>query len=139
MVSTAKIYLSRKMLRGLLVLLILATGLLITLLGCSTRSFGDLNQEMKYLVSGLAEKDKSVRNCVLSVMKGDGSFSWSGAAGPFFLDGLLPLSYYLPVPKQVVITYYYHFISISRQGSGSSTSTKDSSFFILNFPSDAVG
>jgi len=36
---------------------------------------------MAYLVSDLVENDESVRSCVLSVVKGDGSFSWSGAAG----------------------------------------------------------
>jgi hypothetical protein len=60
--------------------MIIAMALLITRLRCSTRSFDDLNQEMQYLVSDLVEKDESVRNCVLSMMKGDGSFSWSGAA-----------------------------------------------------------
>ena len=76
---------------------ILAAGLLITLLRCSTRSFGDLNQEMEYLVSGLVEKDKSVRNCVLSVMKGDGSFSWSGAAGIARQDGQVPMTKDTPI------------------------------------------
>jgi D-alanyl-D-alanine carboxypeptidase len=47
---------------------------------------------MEYLVSGLVEKDKSVRNCVLSVMKGDGSFSWSGAAGIASQDGQVPMN-----------------------------------------------
>ena len=42
---------------------------------------------MQFLVSDLVEKDQSVRNCVLSVMKGDGSFSWSGAAGIARQDG----------------------------------------------------
>jgi hypothetical protein len=70
--------------------IIMIAGLLTTLLRCSTRSFGDLNQEMEYLVSGLVEKDKSVRNCVLSVMKRDGSFSWLGAAALFFLTDYFP-------------------------------------------------
>ena len=68
-----------------------------TLLRCSTRSFDNLNQEMKYLVSGLVEKDKSVRNCVLSVMKGDGSFSWSGAAGIASQDGQVPMTKDTPI------------------------------------------
>jgi D-alanyl-D-alanine carboxypeptidase len=72
--------------------LIIATGLFIALSSCSTRHFDNLNQEMEYLVSGLVEKDKSVRNCVLSVMKGDGSFSWSGAAGIARQDGQVPMT-----------------------------------------------
>jgi len=64
-----------------LLLMIMAAGLFITQWKQSTSSFDDLNQEMQFLVSDFVTKDKSVRNCVLSVMKGDGSFSWSGAAG----------------------------------------------------------
>ena len=77
--------------------MIIAAGLFITRLRCSTPSFDDLNQEMQYLVSDLVEKDKSVRNCVLSVMKGDGSFSWSGAAGIASQDGQVPMSKDTPI------------------------------------------
>ncbi len=68
-----------------------------TLSRCSTRSFDNLDQEMEYLVSELVEKDKSVRNCVLSVMKGDGSFSWSGAAGIANQDGQVPMTKDTPI------------------------------------------
>jgi len=78
-------------------ILIMAAGLFIALCRCSTRSFDNLNQEMEYLVSGLVEKDKSVRNCVLSVMKGDGSFSWSGAAGIASQDGQVPMTKDTPI------------------------------------------
>ena len=78
-------------------ILMMAAGLLIALCSCSTRSFDNLNQEMEYLVSGLVEKDKSVRNCVLSVMKGDGSFSWSGAAGIASQDGQVPMTKDTPI------------------------------------------
>jgi CubicO group peptidase (beta-lactamase class C family) len=57
-----------------------------------TPSFNDLNQQMQYLVSDLVKKDKSVRNCVLSVTKGDGSFSWSGAAGIASQNGEVPMT-----------------------------------------------
>ena len=70
-----------------ILIIIIAAGLFITRLGCSPRSFDDLNHEMQFLVSDLVEKDQLVRNCVLSVMKGDGSFSWSGAAGIARQDG----------------------------------------------------
>ena len=78
-------------------ILIIAAGLFIALLRCSTRSFDNLNQEMEYLVSGLVEKDRSVRNCVLSVMKSDGSFSWSGAAGIASQDGQVPMTKDTPI------------------------------------------
>jgi CubicO group peptidase (beta-lactamase class C family) len=78
-------------------ILIIAAGLSMALFRCSTRSFDNLNQEMEYLVSGVVEKDKSVRNCVLSVMKGDGFFSWSGAAGIASQDGQVPMTKDTPI------------------------------------------
>ena len=49
------------------------------------------------MVSGLVERDKSVRNCVLSVMKRDGSFSWSGAAGIASQSGQVPMTKDTPI------------------------------------------
>jgi D-alanyl-D-alanine carboxypeptidase len=80
-----------------ILVIIILTVFFITRWRCSTRSFDDLNQEMQYLVSGLVEKDKSVRNCVLSVIKGDGSFSWSGAAGIADQNGQVPMSKDTPI------------------------------------------
>ena len=77
--------------------IILIAGLLTALLRCSTRSSGDLSQEMESLVSKLVEKDKSVKNCVLSVMKRDGSFSWSGAAGIANQEGQVPMTKDTPI------------------------------------------
>lgn len=78
-------------------IMIIAAGLIILRLRSSTPSFGNLNQTMQYLVSNLVEKDKSVKNCVLSVMKGDGSFSWSGAAGIASQDGQVPMTKDTPI------------------------------------------
>jgi len=80
-----------------LFLIIMAAGLFITQWKQSTSSFDDLNQEMQFLVSDLVAKDKSVRNCVLSVMKGDGSFSWSGAAGIASQKGQTPMTKDTPI------------------------------------------
>jgi CubicO group peptidase (beta-lactamase class C family) len=41
----------------------------------------DVGQQLQQVVSDTVANDPSVKNCVLSVMKGDGSFEWSGAAG----------------------------------------------------------
>jgi len=80
-----------------LLLIIMAAGLFITQWKQSTSSFDDLNQEMQFLVSDFVAKDKSVRNCVLSVMKGDGSFSWSGAAGIASQNGQTPMTKDTPI------------------------------------------
>lgn len=77
--------------------MIIAAGLIITRLRSSTPSFDNLNQEMEYLVSNLVAKDKSIKNCVLAVMKGDGSFSWSGAAGIASQDNQIPMTKDTPI------------------------------------------
>lgn len=63
----------------------------------STPSFDNLDQELQYLVSDVVERDGSVRNCVLSVVKGDGSFSWSGAAGVAGRDDQVPMTKDTPI------------------------------------------
>jgi CubicO group peptidase (beta-lactamase class C family) len=80
-----------------ILIILIAMGSLLTLANCSTPSFDNLNQEMEYLVSGLVEKDKSIRNCVLAVRKGDGSFSWAGAAGIASQDGQVPMTKDTPI------------------------------------------
>ena len=80
-----------------ILIMIIAAGFFITRLRLSTPSFDDLNQEMNYLVSDVVENDTSVRNCVFSVMKGDDSFSWSGAAGIAKQDGQVPMTKDTPV------------------------------------------
>jgi D-alanyl-D-alanine carboxypeptidase len=79
------------------VIMIVAAGLLIYWLRASSRSVENLNQEMGRLVSGLVEKDRSVRNCVLAVMKGDGSCSWAGAAGIASQQGQVPMTRDTPI------------------------------------------
>jgi D-alanyl-D-alanine carboxypeptidase len=81
----------------IIVIMIIAAGVVITWLRSTTPSFDNVNQELDYLVSNLVEKDKSIKNCVLSVMKGDGSFSWSGAAGIASQDGQVPMTKDTPI------------------------------------------
>jgi len=73
--------------------LVLAAGILVIPLSCMSRKpAADMNDEMQQLVTGLVERDKSVKNCVLSVMKGEGSFSWTGAAGIANQNGQVPMT-----------------------------------------------
>jgi D-alanyl-D-alanine carboxypeptidase len=76
---------------------LLVVGLLVTLFGCSNRTSDNLGNELQSLASGLVEGDKSVKNCVLSATKGDGSFSWSGAAGVACQDGNVPMTNDTPI------------------------------------------
>ena len=70
----------------------LIEGLSIAQMKLSTQPFDSLNQKLEFLVTELVEKDSSVRNCVLSVMKNDSSCFWSGAAGIASQENQLPMS-----------------------------------------------
>jgi CubicO group peptidase (beta-lactamase class C family) len=72
--------------------LVAAAGLLVTLSHCSTRSFDNPSREIGTLVSGFVQNDKSVKNCVLFVTKGDGSFTCSVAAGIAHEDSQAPMT-----------------------------------------------
>ncbi len=52
---------------------------------------------LQSIVSRLAGKDPSIRNCVLAVAKGDGSFAWSGAAGIAHQEGQVPMTADTPI------------------------------------------
>jgi D-alanyl-D-alanine carboxypeptidase len=74
----------------------LAVLVLVMLPSCvSRRPTTGAREDMQNLISGLL--DKSVKNCVLSVMKGDGSFSWSGAAGIAHQNGQVPMTEDTPI------------------------------------------
>mgnify|MGYP001207599058 CR=1 FL=1 len=70
----------------------LIEGLSIAQLKSSIQPFDSLNQKLEFLVTELVEKDSSVRNCVLSVMKNDSSYFWSGAAGIASQENQLPMT-----------------------------------------------
>jgi D-alanyl-D-alanine carboxypeptidase len=78
--------------------IVLAAGILVIPLSCMSRKpAADMNDEMQQLVTGLVERDKSVKNCVLSAMKGEGSFSWSGVAGIANQNGQVPMTKDTPI------------------------------------------
>ena len=80
-----------------ILLMTLLVELSIAQLKLPTRSSDSLNQKLEYLVSELVEKDNSVRNCVLSVLKNDSSYFWSGAAGIASQENQLPMTKETPI------------------------------------------
>jgi D-alanyl-D-alanine carboxypeptidase len=89
-----------------LVIVVIVAGLLLTGLNCSKSSSGDLNLELKQAVSELVEKDESVESCVLAVTKGDGSYSWAGAAGIANQDGQVPMTKDIPIYTASITKLY---------------------------------
>jgi D-alanyl-D-alanine carboxypeptidase len=57
----------------------------------------DLNRELQSIVEDSVQKDGSVKNCVLSVMAGDGSLVWSGAAGISRENAAVPMTSETPI------------------------------------------
>jgi D-alanyl-D-alanine carboxypeptidase len=76
---------------------IVVAGLFLTGFNCSNLSSNDLDTKLERSVSELVEKDTSVRNCVLVVAKGDGSYYWAGAAGIANQDGQVPMTKDTPI------------------------------------------
>ena len=95
------------------VLFVIAMVLLAGLPGCSTRAGDNPEHTMEALLTDLVQKDKSVKNCVLSVAKGDGSFSWSGAAGIAREDKQAPMGKETPI-YAASITKLYTAVAVMR-------------------------
>ncbi|NTU78578.1 MAG: beta-lactamase family protein [Chloroflexales bacterium] len=55
-------------------------------------SFASPAEDLSYRVTELVKNDRLIRNDVLYVLKGDGSFSWSGAAGIAQQEGQVPMT-----------------------------------------------
>ena len=77
--------------------LIMAMTLFLALTGCSGRPYSNFDQEMDTIVTRFVQNDKSVKNCALSVMKGDGTLSWSGASGIAHENGTAPMTKDTPI------------------------------------------
>jgi D-alanyl-D-alanine carboxypeptidase len=79
---------------------------LVSCLNRSNLSADDLNMKLEHLVSEQVGKGKPVENCVLAVMKGDGSYSWAGAAGIANQDGQAPMTKDTPIYIASVLKLY---------------------------------
>jgi D-alanyl-D-alanine carboxypeptidase len=77
-----------------------------TSLSCSNSSTDDINKKLGSLVTELVMKDKSIRNCVLAVMKADDSYSWAGAAGVARQDGQIPMTRDTPIFIASILKLY---------------------------------
>ena len=87
----------RKIITSIILIIVIVAGFIIIRSSLVTPSLENLNQKIKYIVSDLVENDKLIRNCVLSVMKGDGSFSWSGATGIANENSQVPMTKDTPI------------------------------------------
>jgi D-alanyl-D-alanine carboxypeptidase len=81
----------------LILLMIVAAGIILTVRQLTRPKFSKAKQELEYLVTDIVKSNKQIKNCVLFVKKGDGSFTWSGAAGIASQKGQVPMSTDTPI------------------------------------------
>jgi len=87
----------KRIIVSLVLILIIIAGLLIVFFRLTAPSFSNLDEEMEHIISNFVKENKSIKNCVLSIMKDDGSFSWSGGAGIANQDTQLPMTENTPI------------------------------------------
>jgi D-alanyl-D-alanine carboxypeptidase len=64
-----------------LLITIVIIGIFIISWRTNNNKLENTTQELEQIVNNLINENKQIKNCVLYVTKGDGSFTWSGAAG----------------------------------------------------------
>jgi D-alanyl-D-alanine carboxypeptidase len=89
-----------------LLIVVTVSGLLLTGINCSSPASADLNSDLQQTVSKFVENDKSIENCVLAVTKGDGSYSWAGAAGIASQANQVPMTRDTPIYFASVLKLY---------------------------------
>jgi D-alanyl-D-alanine carboxypeptidase len=94
-------------------IVVIVAGIIITVRQPKEISFDDENQELAYIVTNRVGDGKQIKNCVLAVMKGDGSLAWSGAAGIANQDAQAPMTSDTPI-YIASITKLYTAVAIMR-------------------------
>jgi D-alanyl-D-alanine carboxypeptidase len=89
-----------------IIIIIVGAGLFLANLNRPNLSSNDLNRKLEQLVSKTVEKDKSIRNYVLAVMKGDGSYSWVSATGIAYQDSQVLMTKDTPIYISSVTKLY---------------------------------
>jgi D-alanyl-D-alanine carboxypeptidase len=82
---------------SMLLVVMLAVGIVYIIKQLTKPSFDNVNQELEYLVKDQVKSSEHIKSCVVYVTRGDGSFTWSGAAGIAKQDGRVPMTKDTPV------------------------------------------
>lgn len=80
-----------------ILIVIAAAGTVITVRQLTKPSFANVDEELEYIVQDLVTSNKHIRNCLVYVTRGDGSFTYSGAAGIANQDGQVPMTKDTPI------------------------------------------
>ena len=88
---------NRGFILSLTALMIAAAGIIPAVRQLTRPKSGNAEQELERLVTDTVKSNKQIKNCVLFVKKGDGSFAWSGAAGIASQNGQVPMRKDTPI------------------------------------------
>jgi D-alanyl-D-alanine carboxypeptidase len=80
-----------------ILVVIVAVGIVLTVWQLTKPSFANVNQELEYIVNDQVKSNKHIKNCLVYVTRGDGSFTWSGAAGIAKQDDQVPMTKDTPI------------------------------------------
>jgi D-alanyl-D-alanine carboxypeptidase len=103
----------RKIILSTLLAVIILAGLAIAVWRLTRPTFSNASQELEYIVTDTVKSNKQIKNCALSVKKGDGSFTWSGAAGIASQDSQTPMTKDTPI-YLASVTKLYTAVAIMR-------------------------
>ena len=92
---------------------IITVGVAFTVWRLTRPTFSNANQELEYLVTDRVKSNKQIKSCALYLAKGDGSFTWSGAAGIANQAGQVPMNEDTPV-YLASITKIYTAVAIMK-------------------------
>jgi CubicO group peptidase (beta-lactamase class C family) len=81
----------------LILAIIVAVGIVFTVWRLTRPTFSKAKQQLEFLVTDTVKSNKQIKNYVIFVKKGDGSFSWSGAAGIASQNGQVPMTADTPI------------------------------------------
>jgi D-alanyl-D-alanine carboxypeptidase len=80
-----------------ILVVIVTIGITLTVWRLTKPSFPEINQELEYIVNDQVKSNKHIKNCIVYVAKGNGSFTWAGAAGIATQDGQVPITKDTPI------------------------------------------
>lgn len=80
-----------------ILVVIVAVGIVLTVWQLTRPTFSNADQELEYIVTDTVKSNKQIKNCLVYVTRGDGSFTWAGAAGIAKQDGQVPMTKDTPI------------------------------------------
>lgn len=76
---------------------IVTMGIIFKVWQLSRPKVASINQEFEYLVDNQVKNNKHIKNCLLYITRGDGSFTWSGASGIAKQENQMPMTTDTPI------------------------------------------